>query len=113
LIQRVQTHGLKLNVPIAIWIQVVTIKKSVRINTVKLAEELTGHQRWREVVMKKYKVSFKQTLTGYIEVFSDNEDHAISRLYKESPLRGQLVIETDDIEYQKVIKLEAMKEGKQ
>jgi hypothetical protein len=52
--------------------------------------------------MNKYKVYFEQTLTGYIEVFADNEDHAISRLCKEPPLRGQFVIETDDIDYGKV-----------
>lgn len=52
--------------------------------------------------MKKYKVNFEQTLTGYVEVFADNEDHAVIRLHKEPPLRGQLVIETEDIDYGKV-----------
>lgn len=51
--------------------------------------------------MNKYRVSFRQTLTGYVEVFADNEDDAVNRLYKQPPTHGQLVIETKDIYYPK------------
>lgn len=52
--------------------------------------------------MKKYKVYFEQILTGYIEVFADNKYDAVDRLIKQPPLQGQMVIETEDIEYKKV-----------
>lgn len=52
--------------------------------------------------MKKYKVKFKETLTGYIEVFADNEDDAIYKLKKQEPSHGQLVIETEDFDYTEV-----------
>ena len=55
--------------------------------------------------MKKYRVTFEQTLTGYIDVFADNPDHAIYKLIKQPPLHGQLVIETEDIDYGRVILL--------
>ena len=51
--------------------------------------------------MKKYKVEFEQTLTGYIEVWADNEDDAIYRLKQQPPLNRQMVIETEDISYTK------------
>lgn len=50
--------------------------------------------------IKKYRVNFEQTLTGYVEVWADNKEDAINRLIKQPPLHGQLVIETDDIEYE-------------
>ena len=53
----------------------------------------------------KYKVEFEQTLTGYLEVWADNKDDAINRLIKQPPLNGQMVIETEDIEYGKVSKI--------
>lgn len=55
--------------------------------------------------IKKYKVSFEQILTGYVEVFADNKYQAIDRLIKQPPVNGQLTIETEDIEYKGVKKL--------
>lgn len=52
--------------------------------------------------MKKYKVGFTQKTTGYVEVFADSKDDAENRLLKQPPLRGQLIIYREYIEYDTV-----------
>lgn len=47
--------------------------------------------------MNKYKVEFERVETGYIEVFADNEDDAVQRLYNETHY-GE-TIKTLDCEY--------------
>lgn len=49
--------------------------------------------------MEKYKVKFKQTNTGYTEVFADSEQDAINRLFKNKPFGGMLRIENEYFDF--------------
>lgn len=53
--------------------------------------------------MNKYRVEFERVETGYVEVFANNEDHAISVLYKQRSYSE--TVETDDVEYKNPIKV--------
>lgn len=55
--------------------------------------------------MKKYKVEVTQTVTGYVEVFADNEDQAEQNLAKHGLLRGQMTIDSEDYEVDSVKEL--------
>jgi hypothetical protein len=48
--------------------------------------------------MDKYRVKFTRTEAGYVDVFADNEDHAIKKLYDQSGCCNE-TIETSDCEY--------------
>jgi len=47
--------------------------------------------------MKKYRVEFERTETGYVEVFANNKDDAITRLHKQPSMSE--TVETIDREY--------------
>jgi len=45
--------------------------------------------------MNKYKVKFKRVSTGYTELFADNEDQAVTKLYRQAPF----ILETENEEF--------------
>jgi len=56
--------------------------------------------------MKKYKVNYTLTQTGYVFVFADNEDHAITKLHKEHPMGDMHNIEYEDYEFVSPLEIE-------
>jgi hypothetical protein len=48
--------------------------------------------------MKKYILNITRVIKGTTEVWADNEDHAISKLYKQPPFLGEIDIESEEDE---------------
>ena len=46
--------------------------------------------------MQKHTLKITRVITGTIEVWADNEDHAVSKLYKQPPFFGEIDIESEE-----------------